>query len=263
MLKAIWMSDPHYSHADTVLGHDPRIRLEKAVTHINAHHAGASFCVVSGDMVNRGTQDDYKALSTQFEKLSIPLLPMVGNHDDRALLRKHFALPPTCMDNFVQFTRATPNEVMICLDTQKPGSDAGELCAQRLSWLKAELENAQDKPVFIFMHHPPMRLGLPMQDTEGLTDGDVFLDLISSFTCVKYVFIGHVHRPITGTVRGIPFATMRSILYQAPAPRPAWDWDTFKPSEEAPNIGVLTISGSDVNLQYEQFCQFEDGVEPA
>ncbi len=51
---------------------------------------------------------------------------------------------------------------------------------------------------------------------------------------------------------------MRSVLYQAPAPRPEWDWESFHPSEEAPNIGVMTISNADVNLQYEQFCRFED-----
>lgn len=260
MLKAIWMSDLHFAQSGHVLDHDPRIRLTMALDHINANHSDASFCVVSGDMVNRGTETDYKALSTHFDKLDVPLLPMVGNHDNRALLRRHFELPATCMDDFVQYTLSTPSGLIVCLDTQKTGSDAGELCAQRRSWLQSVLENAEKGPVFIFMHHPPMAVRLPMQDTEGLNDGDIFLDLISGFTCVKYLFIGHVHRPISGTVRSIPFSTMRSVLYQAPAPRPAWDWDTFKPSDEAPNLGVITISRSDVNLQYEQFCQFEDGT---
>jgi len=40
-----------------------------------------------------------------------------------------------------------------------------------------------------------------------------FLKLISEYKCVKYLFIGYVHRPTTGTVCGVPFATMRSILY--------------------------------------------------
>jgi len=99
------------------------------------------------------------------------------------------------------------------------------------------------------MHHPPMPLGLPMQDTENMKDGDAFLNLISAYESVKYLFIGHVHRPITGTIRGLPFSTMRSILYQAPAPWPEWNWDTFMPSEEAPNIGILTIAGASVYTQ--------------
>lgn len=260
MLKTIWMSDPHFSQADNVLGHDPRVRLEKAIDHINTIHSDASFCVISGDMVNHGTHADYVALAEQLEDLEIPLLPMVGNHDDRALFRQNFALPNTCMDAFVQYFLSTPDGIIVCLDTQKSGSDAGELCIQRLAWLRNLLENAKDEPVFIFMHHPPMAVGLPMQDSDRLIVGDVFLDLISSFDCVKYLFIGHVHRPISGCIRGVPFSTMRSILYQAPAPKPDWNWETFKPSEEAPNLGVITISNADVNLQYEQFCRFEDGI---
>lgn len=260
MLKAIWMSDPHFTNAGDVLGHDPRIRLDMAVNHINANHSDAQFCVVSGDMVNRGTQEDYEALTKRLENLDIPLLPMVGNHDDRHLFRENFLLPATAMDKFIQFTLSTPDGLFVCLDTQKNGSDAGELCAERLAWLQNVLENAGDTPVFIFMHHPPMTLGLPMQDTDRMIDGDVFLDLVSGYSCVKYLFIGHVHRPISGTIRGVPFSTMRSVLYQAPAPKPAWNWDTFKPSEEAPNLGVIMISDADVNLQYEQFCQFEDGT---
>ncbi|MGI9369059.1 MAG: phosphodiesterase, partial [Ruegeria sp.] len=67
------------------------------------------------------------------------------------------------------------------------------------------------------------------------------------------------HRPISGTVTGIPFSTMRSVLYQAPPPRPEWNWDTFRPSQEAPNLGVVTIADTGVNLQFDQFCGFEVG----
>ncbi len=261
MLKIIWMSDPHFTHEGCVLGHDPRLRLQNALDHINQHHADADFCVISGDMVNRGTQKDYDALAKRLEALRIPLFVLVGNHDDRTLFRENMPLPADCMDDFIQFTVPTANGIIVCLDTQKDGSDAGEFCEMRVAWLKQTLDNAADQPVYIFMHHPPMAVGLPMQDTEGLLDGDAFLDVVADYDCVKYLFIGHVHRPISGTVRGLPFSTMRSILYQAPAPRPEWNWDTFKPSQEAPNLGVITISDGNVVLQYEQFCRFEDGTE--
>lgn len=259
-MNVIWLSDPHFTHEGDVLGHDPRVRLRAAIDHINAHHADAQFCVISGDMVNRGTQDDYTALRTQLDGLSIPLLPMAGNHDDRALLRQFLPLPDTCMPHFVQYQVSTSEGLIVCLDTQKEGSDAGEFCRERRAWLTDVLEKAEGVPVYLFMHHPPHSLGLPIQDTGKMEDGAAFLDLVSKYECVKHMFIGHIHRPITGTVRGVPFATMRSVLYQAPAPRPDWDWETFSPGEEAPNLGVLTISGTSVTLQYEQFCAYQRGV---
>jgi len=260
MVKLIWLSDPHFVGEGDVLGHDPRVRLKAASDFINQNHADSSFCVISGDMVNRGTVADYDGLAGLLADLKIPVLPMVGNHDDRELFRSALSVPENCMGGFVQYSVQTPEGLIICLDTQKTGSDAGEFCAERRDWLQNALSEAADTPAYIFMHHPPMKLGLPMQDTENLEGGEVFLDLISEHGNVGYLFIGHVHQPITGTVRGIPFATMRSVLYQAPAPVPAWDWDSFKPGEEAPNLGVLTIDELGVNLQYVQFCAYTEGV---
>ena len=82
MLKAIWMSDPHFTHEGNVLGHDPRVRLQAAIGHINQHHSDSTYCIISGDMVNRGTVTDYKTLYSTMSTLSVPILPMVGNHDD-------------------------------------------------------------------------------------------------------------------------------------------------------------------------------------
>jgi 3',5'-cyclic AMP phosphodiesterase CpdA len=149
--------------------------------------------------------------------------------------------------------------LILCLDTQKSGSDAGEFCAARTAWLRSELEAAGDTPVFLFMHHPPHVLHLPMLDVDNMQNGDAFLDLVSEFDCVRYMLLGHVHRPVSGVVRGVPFSTMRSVLYQAPAPRPEWDWSTFQPSEEAPNFGVVMISDGAITIQYDQFCPYAVG----
>lgn len=259
--KVIWLSDLHFTHNGLVQGHDPRVRLDHAISHINDLHDDADFCVISGDMVNRGTEQDYTALAAQLQALKIPYFPMTGNHDNRLLFRQSFAMPSTLMDEFVQYSHRTKDGLFLCLDTLKSGADAGELCDIRLAWLRNQLDAAGESPVYIFMHHPPGPLGLPMQDQDCLENADVFLDVITAYPCVKHLLIGHVHRPITGTIRGIPFATMRSVLYQAPAPRPAWDWSTFHPSAEAPSLGVLTISNGNLILQYEQFCAAETGVQ--
>jgi len=265
MVKIVWMSDPHFTQAGDVLGHNPRIRLAKAIEHINRHHEDTDLCVISGDLVNRGTTEDYRALRAALDGLSMPYAPMMGNHDDRALLRAALPLPAPVsgggMSDFIQYSLPTPAGLLVCLDTHRIGSDGGEFCADRFAWLEAMLHKAGDTPVFLFMHHPPMALGLPTQDKENMADGDVFLDRIARFSAVKHLFIGHVHRAISGQVRGIPFATMRSVLLQAPAPRPHWDWSSFTPAQEPPNIGILTLSkeGS-VLLHYEQFCGASEGV---
>jgi 3',5'-cyclic AMP phosphodiesterase CpdA len=260
MPKAIWMSDLHFAAKGDVQGHDPKARLSAAVEHVTAHHSDSAFCIISGDLVNRGSPEDYNALKPYLDDLPCPYYPMAGNHDDRALIKATFDLPADSMDEFIQYSVQTTHGLILCLDTQKTGSDAGEFCSVRTEWLLQKLEAAPDTPVFLFMHHPPMSLGLPMQDTDRLEDSSAFLNLIAQYSNVQYLFIGHVHRPITGTIQGIPYATMRSVLYQAPAPKPDWDWNSFQPTHEAPNLGVITLNDAGVCLHYTQFCGYKVGT---
>lgn len=259
-MKIVWMSDLHFVQNGDVLGHDPRVRLQAAVDHINAHHADARMCVISGDMVNRGSKVDYEGVAERLSELEMPYFPMMGNHDNRDLFRQLLPIPETGMEAFIQYQVTTPEALIVCLDTHKIGSDAGEFCEDRRKWLLDCLQAAGETPVYMFMHHPPMPLGLPMQDTENMEDGQGFIKLVSDTGCAKYMFIGHVHRPISGVVAGIPFSTMRSVLYQAPPPRPEWNWDSFKPGEEAPNIGIIRLEAGLVTLQYDQFCDYQLGV---
>lgn len=259
-MKVAWLSDPHFTAEGDVLGYDPRARLEAAIDHIRTLHADADACVISGDIVNVETAENYAALRGVLDQLPMPVFPIMGNHDDRDLFRAHLLLPANCMTTFVQFAVTTPNANLLFLDTHKVGSGAGEFCEVRTAWVEEELRAARDTPVYLFLHHPPLPLGLPMQDTLQMENGDAFLSQLSSFDCVKYLFMGHVHRPTTGVVQGLPFATMRSLTYQSPAPRPDWDWDSFSAADEAPNLGIIAFDKGNVTLHYEQFCSASDGV---
>lgn len=256
-VKIVWMSDLHFVEEGLVLGHDPRLRVAAAVDHVNAHHADTDLCVVSGDLVNRGRLAEYAALKNHLDRLVVPYEVMVGNHDSRAELRQVFKMPPGCMESFVQYVLPYPACRVICLDTLDPGSDAGQFCPARLEWLENTL--AQGRPCVVFMHHPPLALGLPMQDPDRLVDGGSLLDVLSAHGAALHLFAGHVHRGTCGMVQGLPFATIPSVLYQAPPPRPAWDWNSFTPAAEAPMIGIIR-AGDDVTLHYEQFCEVTYGL---
>ncbi len=261
MTKLIWMSDLHFLAGDeTVAGHDPRVRLQAAVDHINRHQRDAAYCVISGDLVNKGNAADYRALKQQLAHMDIECLLMLGNHDDRAEIAKVFERPKNPMPDHWQYQLQIDGALLLLLDTLKPGSGAGEFCRERMGWLDTALSANPDQPVYIFMHHPPMALGLPMQDEIRLEQGAEFLALIAGYPNVKHLFIGHVHRPVTGVINGVSFATMRSVLYQAPPPMPPWDWNSFAPAPEAPAYGVLNIENADVTLQYTEFCDHGHGV---
>ena len=257
MAKFIWMSDLHFVAEGLVQGHDPRVRLAQAISLINEHHSDAAFCVVSGDMVDRGTDADYAALASMLSGLTIPYLPLTGNHDSRPDFRRHLALPENTMRDFIQYEVCLAGARVICLDTLKQGSDSGELCAARRAWLRARL--SEPDPALIVMHHPPLALGLPMQDQDRLDDGEDVLDLLAASSNVGHLCMGHVHRPISGTAHGMPFTTSGSVLYQAPPPDPPWDWTSFRPAKEAPMLAVVDLDGAEARFQRVQICPYEVG----
>ncbi|MEX0303543.1 MAG: phosphodiesterase [Leisingera sp.] len=258
-MKLIWMSDLHFEAESLVLGHDPRMRLQAAVDYIATHHGDAAACLITGDLVETGTVQNYRALQNFLNQLPIPVLPMTGNHDDRDALRKALPLPDSAMAGFVQYRAGFGELTVICLDTLIPGEDAGHLCPERLSWLHAEVDALNGRPAIVAMHHPPLKLGLPMLDPDNLRNGGALLAVLEKFPNVLHLLAGHVHRPCSGTVRGIPFTTARSVLYQAPPPRPEWDWSSFRPAQEAPALTVLEYSETGLTLQQCQFCDYALG----
>lgn len=260
MTKIIWMSDPHFQSTGTIDGLDPRLRLDAAIDYLNAHHADADFAVMTGDLVGDDTEGDYVAIAARLARSKVPIYPIMGNNDERAGFREHLTLPTGVMSDFIQYVFETAGERFLFLDTHKLGAAAGQYCDMRIAWLDQALRQSPDKPAYIFMHHPPLALHLPPQDQIMLDEHDAFLDLISGHANVKHLFMGHVHRHTAGTVRGIPFATLGALSFQAPAPRPAWGWDSFKPPKEAPQLGVLYIAQESVVMQYTQFCDYAVGV---
>ena len=259
-MKLIWMSDLHFLADAQIVGHDAEVRVNAAVGHINAHHRDSDLCIISGDLTNDGEANDYAALKSHLDELTCPYFVMVGNHDDRQLVRDAFPAPSGAMDDFVQYAIDADDMRLLCLDTMNSENGDGQFCDARMDWLREELVKSEGRPTYVFMHHPPMPVGLPTLDTSKIAEGDALLDLLATCPDVCYLFMGHVHRPICGTVRGMPFATMRSVLFQAPAAEPAWNWERFAPCKEAPNIGLLMIDGPNVLMHYDQFCRYETGA---
>lgn len=253
--RIVWMTDLHFVKSGCVEGVDVRQRLQQAVGYVNAHYSDATICVISGDMVQQETPETYQALQAQLQDLQMAYLPMVGNHDDRAMMKAALEVPEGCMQGFVQYAQPIEQGLILCLDTQKTGSSAGEICEKRMAWIKDALEMAGDTPVYIFMHHPPMRLDLPAQDEIRLEQGAAFLELIGGYPNVRHLFIGHVHRAVSGVVRGIPYASMKAVSFHAPAPKPDWDWDGFRPADEPANLGIINLSQTGVNLHYLEFSE--------
>ena len=213
-MKFIHVTDPHFvTPGETLFGLDLRERLEKCVASINANHADADCCVWTGDIVHWGDEASYRHFKEVIETLSVPSHFVMGNHDARDVLRAVFPETPVDENGFVQYALDMPAGRFIILDTIKSGTHAGELCADRLGWLKARLAECRDRDAYLFMHHPPFDVGINGMDRIRLRGVDAFAEIVGAHPRIRHLFFGHLHRPVHGSWRGIPFSTLRAVSH--------------------------------------------------
>lgn len=221
--KVIVLSDLHMVPAGgLIIGIDPHARLKAAIAHINNHHADAAQVIVLGDLVHGGDIASYQRVRELLGTLRPPVSLMLGNHDHRD---SYFKIFPECRTGgspFAQVTLSVGGYRLVLLDTLcDPPLDgihgaAGHLCASRLSWLDRCLAAAGDRPVVLFMHHPPMRTGFPGMDAARLHNSDDLLAVMKRHGNVRHIVAGHIHRTISGSWHGAPFAIFKSPVHQQP-----------------------------------------------
>jgi 3',5'-cyclic-AMP phosphodiesterase len=246
-MKIIHLTDTHLvSPGQKLYGLDPRARLDAAVLDINRAHGDATVAVVTGDLTHWGEDAAYVAFRASMAELTVPYVVLLGNHDKRNACRAILSAAPIDADGHIQGTRDTTQGRFVFLDTLDETSHAGQLCAKRIGWLKSTLAQSPiDQPFYIFMHHPPFAVGIHAMDDIALMQRADFVDAIGPYQSrIRHIFFGHVHRPISGSWRGIPFSTLRGTNHQV-----AFDLDPkgqHLASHEPPAYGVVLMTDDGV-----------------
>jgi 3',5'-cyclic AMP phosphodiesterase CpdA len=224
-LKLIILTDLHMVPVgETILDIDPAERLSAALAHIALHHADADRVIVTGDLAHYGDEASYVRLRDCLHRLALPVTLMLGNHDRRPAFRRVFSSSAVDRNGFVQTIVDCKSWRLVCLDTLgvdfEDGDDddhgAGRLCHNRLAWFEAALASAGERPVLLFLHHPPHPVGFRGMDRIRLRDEARFFEIVQKYGNVRHMFSGHVHRTINGSARGIPFSIFKSPVHQQP-----------------------------------------------
>jgi 3',5'-cyclic AMP phosphodiesterase CpdA len=194
---------------------DTAAALARTVERLNALTPRPEAVVVTGDLVDLGTVEEYRHLQALLAPLAIPCYLMIGNHDAPEPLREVFT-DHTYLhtgDAFVQYAVDVGALRLIALDSRTPGASGGMLDDARLAWLEAQLEAARGRPVVVALHHPPFLSGIGHMDRQRLdaTSSARLADIVKRFDNVERVICGHVHRPIVTRFAG-------TIAMSVPAP---------------------------------------------
>lgn len=196
---------------------DSGAALRAAIATINELPTPPDLVMLTGDLVNDGTTEQYDHLVEILGELSAPVLPIPGNHDDRQELRSRFpsVLPDGGPDDPIDLVQDVGSIRVVALDTTIPGRHDGAVTERQLVWLDEQLGAAPECPTIVAQHHPPISSGMAsMDETSGFRDGAREADVICRHGHVEAVVSGHLHRSFQRKYAGTISITCPSTASQ-------------------------------------------------
>ena len=193
--------------------------LERCVAALNEFAPAPDFVVISGDLADTPTSEEYEHLKRLLAPLKLSFAGIPGNHDSRDMMRAAFggsayAFPSGPLNQEI----AIGGLDLLLLDSSVAGKPHGELDAATLQWLDAALASRADRPALIFLHHPPFIAGVWHMDRQNLLNASELAAIIRRHPRVKLIATGHVHRATLTMFAGVPTTI-------CPAPNHAVDLD--------------------------------------
>ncbi|WP_457646379.1 phosphodiesterase [Profundibacter sp.] len=169
--------------------------LARCVDAINALTMQPDLVLLSGDVTNDATRAEVLRAGEILAGLNSPLYLVPGNHDDRAVLWDVFGggAVPARADGFVNYVVNGADLRIIALDSVAQGHSGGMFCETRAAWLRAALADGGDQPTVIFMHHPPLKCGVPETDQDGFEGADELGAIVAGYPNIQRILCGHIH----------------------------------------------------------------------
>lgn len=192
------ISDPHLRprgvlYQDLV---DSNAMFAAAVDQLNGLSPQPDVVILSGDLVDYGSAEEYEFAREMLAGLRPPLLMIPGNHDEREAMRggfpDHAYLSPSGPLHFVADDLGPVR--IIGLDITVPGAHHGHMDDSAAVWLDDALAREPDRPTIIMMHQPPFVSGIPYIDKYNCRRGDRLGAVVARYPAVQRIVCGHIHR---------------------------------------------------------------------
>lgn len=201
--------DRHYMGDPATKIHE---RLFRVISYLNNLDPQPDFILFTGDVVDKGEKECYVQLRELLEPLKAPFYVIPGNHDVREEMRSAFYDQPYMpLSGFIQYAIEEQPLRLIAIDTLEQGSAYGMICDERLGWIEKTLEQEPAKPTLLFMHHPPVKIGVNLFDAINCRAPLQFEILVRNYKNIVGILAGHTHQGYVTSFAGKPCFIAPSI----------------------------------------------------
>ncbi|RJT39808.1 metallophosphoesterase [Rahnella woolbedingensis] len=191
---------------------DNLTRLECALAWLDS--VKPDVLVITGDLTDNDWRDGYTKISACLNSRTYPKFILPGNSDNRRVMRSvlHNDLNADGEGDQAMHFVADMGEIrLIGLDATIPGASAAS-AGEHIPWLEKALSAKGNTASMLFMHHHVFPSGIPPLD--DIMCGDA--QKLGAFLRQNpqrplAIATGHVHRPVAGTLAGIPAYICGSI----------------------------------------------------
>ncbi|PXA88350.1 hypothetical protein DMC47_30065 [Nostoc sp. 3335mG] len=212
-LKFIVLSDLHVMpEGELSVTLDTGARFEKAVEAIAARYHNVDFCVLAGDLTDLGQPAAYLRLKSLIDQINIPVHLTLGNHDERDTFLSVFGRDYVAETGKIDKAFDAKGYRIILLDSSEPGRVDGVLTQTQISWLRARLAEAIERPVIVILHHNANALHIE-SDGIRILEAEPLITALKTHPDIRQVIAGHVHLTSTALWRGISFTTLAGGHY--------------------------------------------------
>jgi 3',5'-cyclic AMP phosphodiesterase CpdA len=198
----------HISDLHIGFAHFREDLLLKAIDEIN--EANPAAVVVTGDLTDQGHYLEFLEAKKYLDLIKPPKLIVPGNHDARNIGDECFEEIFNQRYGVLELEKEVIK--IIGLDSSEPDLDYGKIGRSQMSWMEKEIEDANERGLFIIiaLHHHIISIPKTGRERNVLSDaGDVLLTLIQKN--VNLVLSGHKHLPNLWKMNNTLFATAGTV----------------------------------------------------
>lgn len=211
-VELIQFTDTHIfaDQNQTFDGIDTAKSLKQVMDHARASDWPPDAILMTGDLVHYPSPLAYERLAGILKTIQQPIFCIPGNHDDPHVMLQVFSKENINTVKLIIFS----DWIIFMLDTFLPGTHAGHLSKDELSFLDQQLATYKTRHALICLHHPPVSIGSPWMDKMGLQNPADLFSIIDKHAQVRAMLWGHIHQEFFSMYKNVQLMATPSTCVQ-------------------------------------------------